>query len=138
MFSESTKEKIKKSKRIKILLVLITIILIVLMFPKGESIESEVTVGTVWTQDDLIASIPFEILKNPETYKKELQTAAEKTFPVFVAYNNISKKYLDSLNVYGKKLTKIIDDDLSTQSLKNFNPTFLSDSAYEKFKNIRK
>ncbi len=140
MFSEATKTKIKKSKRIKVLLILVTIILMVLMFPRGESIESEVTVGSVWTQDDLIASIPFEILKDPETYKKELQAAAEKTLPVFVVDNTIKKKYLDSLTAYNKFLLKIIDEDLARQSKDNTNKnnTFLSNSSYEKFKNIRK
>lgn len=47
----------------KIIIGLITVILIVMMFPKGESIESEVTEGAIWTNDDLIAPFSFPIIK---------------------------------------------------------------------------
>ena len=45
--------------KLKFLLAVVTVILIVLMFPKGESIESEVSVGAIWIHDDLIASFSF-------------------------------------------------------------------------------
>jgi hypothetical protein len=38
--------------KLKILIGLFTVIFIVLMFPKGESIESEVSVGSIWIHDD--------------------------------------------------------------------------------------
>ncbi|GBD89838.1 hypothetical protein BMS3Abin04_00551 [bacterium BMS3Abin04] len=138
MFSESTKNKIKTDVKIKILIVIITIVLIVLMFPQGESIESEVTVGSIWTQSDLIASMPFEILKDPETYNKEKKIAAGKVYPVFVVDNTIARNSLDSLRKYNKYLKKTIDEDLSSGVKSNFNTTFLSDSSYRKFKEIRK
>ena len=37
---------------IKILIAIITVILVALMFPKGESIESELTEGAIWLNDD--------------------------------------------------------------------------------------
>jgi len=138
MISESTKSKIKTDVKIRILIVIVTIVLIVLMFPQGESIESEVTVGSIWTQSDLIASMPFEILKDPETYNKEKKIAAEKVYPVFVVNNEIAKISLDSLSKYNKYLKKTIDEDLSSGIKSNFNTTFLSDSSYRKFKEIRK
>jgi hypothetical protein len=64
-------EKIQKSRRIKLLMVIATIILIVLMFPKGESLESEIAVNSIWIEDDLIASMSFEILKDPLEYERE-------------------------------------------------------------------
>ena len=138
MISESTKSKIKTDVKIRILIVIVTIVLIVLMFPQGESIESEVTVGSIWTQSDLIASMPFEILKDPETYNKEKKIAAEKVYPVFVVNNKIAKISLDSLRKYNKYLKKTIDEDLSSGIKSNFNTTFLSDSSYRQFKEIRK
>ncbi len=138
MISESTNSKIKTDVKIRILIVIVTIVLVVLMFPQGESIESEVTVGSIWTQSDLIASMPFEILKDPETYNKEKKIAAEKVYPVFVVNNEIAKISLDSLRKYNKYLKKTIDEDLSSGIKSNFNTTFLSDSSYRKFKEIRK
>ena len=58
---QETKNKLKTSYRVKLLLLLLTIGLIVFMFPKGEALESEVNVGSIWIQEDLIASTTFEI-----------------------------------------------------------------------------
>ncbi len=138
MLSENTKYKFKTDPKIKFLIVLVTIILIVLMFPRGESLESEVTVGSIWTQEDLIASMPFEILKDPETYKRELIQAAERVPPVFVFDKNIELKSIDSLKSYNQYLKKIIDGDLSANTDLGNTKTFLSKTSYEKFKLIRK
>ncbi|MEJ2617759.1 MAG: hypothetical protein P8Z35_22580 [Ignavibacteriaceae bacterium] len=72
--------KLQNSNKIKIIIALVTIILIVLMFPKGESIESEVSVGSIWMNDDLIAPFSFPVYKDPEVYKAELQVAAALGF----------------------------------------------------------
>ena len=57
----------------KIALAFATVVLIAMMFPKGESIESEVSEGTVWLNDDLIAEISFPIIKSEEIYQSEFQ-----------------------------------------------------------------
>ncbi len=69
MISPETYKHLKESKRIKILIMLISVLLIILMFPKGETLDSEVNVGSVWIKEDLIASIPFEILKDSKIYQ---------------------------------------------------------------------
>ena len=79
MITPEFKSKLRTSKRIKILVVLLTIFLIVLMFPKGESLESEITVGSIWIHDDLIASTTFEILKDPKIYEAEKNLALKKS-----------------------------------------------------------
>ncbi len=73
----------KRSYRIKFLFILTTIVLIVLMFPKGESLEFEVTVGSIWLQDDLIASKAFPLLKSEQQYENELKLAEEKVNEIF-------------------------------------------------------
>ena len=60
-----------ESRRLKIVLLLLTVALIVLMFPRGESIDSEVQVNSIWIKDDLIASQTFEILKDPLVVEAE-------------------------------------------------------------------
>lgn len=102
------KSKLKTSKRIKILIVLFTIILIVMMFPKGESIESEVTIGSVWIKDDLIASTTFEILKNNEQFEKEKLQAANRIFPIFLRDNSITSVTIDSINKDNRRLLNIL------------------------------
>ena len=88
MFKEEIKIKFKRNPHIRFIIAFIGIVLIALMFPRGESIESDVAVGSIWIQDDLIATMPFEILKDPETYKKERLQAEDRVFPACFKYKN--------------------------------------------------
>jgi putative nucleotidyltransferase with HDIG domain len=138
MISDKTKNKIKESRRLKFLIAVITVGLIVLMFPKGESLESEVTVGTVWIQEDLIAQFTFEVLKPNEEYLREQVNAAAEVKPIFVYDKNASDKAFDSLKNYRADLFDLIDDNESiTQEVYTFN-TFLSNKSLETLWAIRK
>jgi putative nucleotidyltransferase with HDIG domain len=119
----------------KILIGLITVILIVLMFPKGESIESEVPEGTIWTNDDLIAPFSFPIIKDQQTYKAELKSAELSVYPVFILEN---KKSNDSLKEYSAYLLSVIDENLKQEADSYVNPTFLSTKSFTRFLTIRK
>lgn len=135
----------RKSLRIKILLVLFSILIIVLMFPKGEALDFEVTVGSVWLQEDLIASFPFPLLKDKEIYENEKELATSKIHKIFQKDTSLSSSTKDSLrsfllNIkskiqsgYSEKLpfneevnntiiTLILDE---TSSTKNFDRTYL-------------
>ena len=133
----STEQKIIKypGKKRKIIIGLLTVILIVMMFPKGESIESEVTEGTIWTNDDLIAPFSFPIIKDKETYNSEVKAAQQSVYPVF---NSITSKSSDSLKAFAAYVISVIDENLSNQSESNLNPTFLSSNAFLQFFNLRK
>ncbi len=125
------------SLRVKIAIGLITVIAIAWMFPQGESIESEVSVGSIWMHDDLIATFSFPVLKDPDLYKAQLRAAAASVYPVFSRIDNEAIKADDSLKSYNNFLLDIIDSVLSNDSLKDFNPTFLSTSSFNTFKNLR-
>ena len=126
---EQTKIKLRSSLRIKLIIVFITLILAVLMFPHGESIDSEVTVGSVWIRDDLIASTTFEILKDTKVYEDEKSNAARNILPIFLRDNSLVTIYLDSLKNYNELLTKLLSNSSSTTD----NKTFLSDNAFTVF-----
>jgi membrane-associated HD superfamily phosphohydrolase len=138
MFSKELRRKIKTSRKIKILIVLVTIILIVLMFPKGESLESDVSINSIWIQEDLIASRTFEILKSPEVYNRERIEAADAVAPIFLKDVQVEQTNLDSMRKYNTYLLQLIDQDnfLNVPTESNF--TFLSEPSYETFKNIRR
>lgn len=123
--------------RIRILLILVFAILIVLMFPKGESIESEVSVGSIWVEDDLIASTTFEVLKDPAVYEKEVSAAISTVYPIFVINAETEQKAIDSAKSYAEFLILTIDNELFNASTQMQNPTFLSNTSYNKFKEIR-
>ncbi|HSR18348.1 MAG TPA: hypothetical protein VLM39_09700, partial [Ignavibacteriaceae bacterium] len=129
---------LKTSKRIKLLIGFITVLLIVLMFPKGESIESEVTEGSIWIHDDLIAPFTFPIIKDYAVYSKELNEARNSVYPVFEKRENTLGRMLDSLKTYNAYLLKNINRSLINPSARNENTTFLSDASLNTFINLRK
>ncbi len=104
MFTSEIKSILRKSKRIKILLIFIIIVTIVSLFPKGESLESEITVGSIWIHEDLIASTTFEILKDPKVYDVEKKISVSKVFPIFVRDTILQSKMIDSMNTFLTKL----------------------------------
>ena len=121
----------------KVVIAVITVILVALMFPKGESIESELTEGAIWLNDDLIASFSFPIIKSQENYQTELLSAEESVYPVFIDNKDIVAKSIDSLINYGTYLVEVLDQDISSETEEILNPTFLTAEAFAKFKSIR-
>jgi cyclic-di-AMP phosphodiesterase PgpH len=136
--SPRKESKLRTSTPVKFLIGLLSVILIVLMFPQGESIESEVSVGSIWTHDDLIASMSFPVLKDPEVYQSQLKVAAQSVDPVFVRSDDAEKIAEDSLKSYNNFLLRIIDSVISNDSLKNLNPTFLTTTSFDLFKSLRR
>lgn len=134
MNEEKSKKKQTGIKR-KILIALITVILIVLMFPKGESIESEVTEGAIWTNDDLIAPFSFPIIKDQATYQAEVKSAESSVYPVM---DLIPVKSTDSLITFGKYIINVIDENLKRETGPYLNPTFLSTKSFNRLLAIRK
>jgi putative nucleotidyltransferase with HDIG domain len=134
MSEEKSKKKQTGIKR-KILIALITVILIVLMFPKGESIESEVTEGAIWTNDDLIAPFSFPIIKDQATYQAEVKSAESSVYPVM---DLVPVKSTDSLNTFGKYIINVIDENLKHETSSYLNPTFLSTKSFNRLLAIRK
>ncbi len=133
---EEKKFNFKTNKKVRFIIVIITILLIVLMFPKGESIESEVNVGTIWIHDDLIAPFSFPIIKDPAVYESEIKEAVKSVFPVFVK-NTLRADNIDSLNKYNSFLRASIDSSNTGGGGQIINPTFLSAQSFNTLKNLR-
>ncbi len=137
MSSKDLREKLKSNSKLRVFIVILGTLLIAAMFPRGESLESDVTVGSIWIQDDLIASMPFEILKDPETFRIEKLQAAEKVNPVFEIDNTVEKSVIDSIKAFNLHLQNKLDEQLK-QNIKDNSISFLSDGSIEKLRNIRK
>ena len=137
MLSKELREKIKTNSKLRIVIILFSTILIAAMFPRGESLESDVAVGSIWIQDDLIASMPFEILKDPEAYRIEKLRAADRVPDVFILDRDVKNMVIDSIVSFNNKLIEIIDGQLRTNE-ENNRLTFLTESSFEKLRTIRK
>lgn len=135
MGSENLKTRLRESLRIKILIVFATIIFIVAMFPRGESIESEVTVGSVWIKDDLIASTTFEILKDAETYEREIAQAANGVLPVYLRDKSEIDVTIDSVKKYNSLIVRLTG--INRQPAGFLNQTFLSNRSFQIFYNFK-
>jgi cyclic-di-AMP phosphodiesterase PgpH len=119
----------------KIIIGLITVILIVMMFPKGESIEFEVTEGAIWTNDDLIAQFSFPIIKEKSTYDNEIKIAERSVYPVFAIQSGNNG---DSLKAFASYIISVIDENIKKEYEPLLNPTFLSSKALNQLLEKRK
>ena len=108
----------------KLVMGFVTIILIVLMFPKGESIEFEVSEGSIWLYDDLIAPFSFPVKKSEEVYRAEVETAKRGVFPVFLDESENKQKSIESLKNYNSNLIKALDESIESEATSILNPTF--------------
>jgi hypothetical protein len=132
------KAKLRTSLRIKIIIFIATTILIVLMFPQGESLVSDTSIGTIWIQDDLITPFSFPIIKNKKTYQYELNAARESVSQIFQIDKELVICNLDSLKTYNKFLLETIDSDINANGINYSNQTALSAYSYNVLKELRK
>lgn len=93
----------------KWLIFIILIVVIALMFPQGLSVESDYSIGIIWTEADLYAPFAFPIYKNEREYERERELAAAKVYKVFEENPYIAKNNIDSLRKFFELLAKIID-----------------------------
>lgn len=82
--------------------------LIVLLFPSGESIESDYRVGMIWTNKDLIAPFSFPIYKEEREYEQERELAAKNVYRVFEENTSVSKSSIDSLQHFFSRLQRTL------------------------------
>jgi len=106
------------------------------MFPRGESIESDVTVGSVWIKDDLIASTTFEVLKSSDIFEKEKIQAASRVQPIFLRDNSISSLTIDSVRKYNRIIPNLID----SRKIEGESPNtaFLSNNSFDVFSRFKR
>ena len=121
----------------KIIMGFVTILLIVFMFPKGESIEFEVSEGSVWLYDDLIAPFSFPIMKSEELYRAEVEEAKRTVYPVFLDEITNKQKSIESLTNYNTYLVQVLDESIETESSSIANPTFLTTPSFLSLQNLR-
>jgi len=135
--SKDENKKPGKGLFIKILIGFITTLLIVFMFPEGESIEFEVSEGSVWLYDDLIAPFSFPIMKSEEVYTAEVVKAKNSVYPVFLDESVNKQKSIESLTSYNSYLIDVLDKTIEANSTSITNPTFLTTPSFLTLQNLR-
>ena len=115
----------------------VTTLLIVFLFPKGESIEFEVSEGSIWLYDDLIAPFSFPIMKSAEIYRAEVEAAKRSVYPIFLDETNNKQKSLESLTSYDSYLIDVLDKSIESNAASISNPTFLTTPSFLSLQNLR-
>ena len=134
---DSDKTGKRKGILMKVVMGIITIIVITLLFPKGESLEYEISEGTIWLHDDLIAPFSFPIKKSEEVYKAEIREAEEKVYPIFLSLTEVPGNAVDSIKSYSNYLVRTLDQSAELDTTPVLNPTFLTSESYARFRNLR-
>lgn len=129
--------RLHESLRVKFLILLVTTVIIVALLPRGEALESEVGVGTIWLQEDLIAEVTFPILKNPEVLKKEIEEKKKAIAPIFQLDESVQQAAIDSLNHFHAYLKSYIDGQFPKTGMNTENPSFLSSEAFHWLMKLR-
>lgn len=128
---------------VKIAIGLITLILISLMLPSYKSIETEYEVGTVWSNEDLIAPFSFPIYRDDNEYDAEKNEIIKNLAPVYNRINNQgnTRAALDSLfskigNVLNaaKNLQTNNDGDILSPALQEMKSGLTIDISNEEWK----
>ena len=110
---------------IKITLIVVTIVIISLFLPSYRTIDSDHEVGTIWSNEDLIATFTFPIYKTDEILEQEKKDVTNNVIPVFIdtvssfnAKKDSIKSYLNFLTSYLKEKVKAdkADQDYISQS----------------------
>lgn len=98
---------------VKVTLAVVTVLIISLFLPSYKSIDTNFEVGTIWSNEDLIATFTFPIYKNDDVLEKEKKEVINNVIPVFLEadINNGEKKdslksYLFILNEYLRENSK--------------------------------
>ncbi len=121
----------------KFIMGFVTTLLIVFMFPKGESIEFEVSEGSIWLYDDLIAPFSFPIMKSAEIYRAEVEAAKRSVYPIFIDETNNKQKSIESLTSYDSYLIEVLDKSIESNAASISNPTFLTTPSFLSLQNLR-
>lgn len=90
----------RDSRLVKGGILFLFIFIVALMFPSGESIESEYHVGMIWTDNNLTAPFLFPIYKEENAYQREKLLAAQNVYKVFEKNSTISRKNIDTLQKF--------------------------------------
>lgn len=68
---------------VKILLALALVLALAFMFPRGEALDLDYKVGSVWARKDLIAPFSFPVYRDEQEYNADVAAAKSNVVPVF-------------------------------------------------------
>ncbi len=98
----------EKNIYVKILIAVVTIVIISLMLPSYKNIDANIEVGTIWSNEDLIAPFSFPIYKDEADLESEKKEVYDRIIPVFIEVPGSGPKIRDTLASYFRKFNALI------------------------------
>jgi hypothetical protein len=78
------------------------------MFPVGEPLELDYSLGEIWTQKDLVAPFSFPIYRDEAEYTREVKEARKSVYPVFIRHPELEKEQLLKLEDFFSRIQQAI------------------------------
>lgn len=100
---------------VKVTLAVFTVLIISLFLPSYKSIDTNFEVGTIWSNEDLIATFTFPIYKTDEILEKEKKEVTNNVIPVFLESDFHNSVLRDSLKSYLLSLNEYLRDNSKTE-----------------------
>lgn len=100
---------------VKVTLAVVTVIIISLFLPSYKSIDTNFEVGTIWSNEDLIAPFTFPIYKNDDVLEQEKREVINNVIPVFLETEFNNGEIRDSLRTYLIILTEYLKENNKTE-----------------------
>jgi len=100
---------------VKVTLAVATVIIVSLFLPSYKSIDTNFEVGTIWSNEDLIAPFTFPIYKNDDILEKEKKEVTNNVIPVFIESSVNNGVLKDSLKSYINLLSDYLNENSKSE-----------------------
>ncbi len=101
--------------RIKLLILITLSILLALLNPKTNELGSDIEVGSIWLEDDIISDLTFPILKDEIVYKDEVERAKNKVFPIFDLVKINTNELKDTLQLFFNSFDEFKNSNIASK-----------------------
>jgi putative nucleotidyltransferase with HDIG domain len=84
------------------------LIILASLFPRGESLELEFRIGSIWAQKDLIAPFSFPVLREEKEYQRDVDEARSKVLPVFEHDTTVNERQVRRMDEFFRHLAEAV------------------------------
>lgn len=105
--TDKSNVNLNKNLLVKALIGLVTIITISFLLPNYKTIDADIEIGTVWSNEDLIAPFSFPIYRDEQEYENEKKEVIKNILHVFVESENNITELKDSINLFFSQLESL-------------------------------
>jgi cyclic-di-AMP phosphodiesterase PgpH len=121
--------------RVKIAIGVITWIIIVFFLPSYKSIDTQYEIGTIWSNEDLIAPFTFPVYKDEMDYQAEMDEVISSVSPIFTDNKLEEADVKTQVGAFFNKLTVILQkaSELESRGEGNINSEQLDEDKDDLF-----